>query len=564
MSSSDSQPPLTRRQARERERASEGGAQPVSPPATVSPASVPVASVPVGSSSGASAPRPSDSADTVAEPPARRRPGSHAAPSRSAPAQAKAQPPVQPAPQGLDEPPASATEIVPGTGMTRRELRLHRAAQSPEASRPVPLQSPTPQSSDRTVADVLGSVAAIEDQRDADAPEPMPDAAAIEQATAADGSPEAIEPFVDAVAHGDEPRRHRSTWSPPPGASGSVRTDSESTGPSESAPSDSRSNVDSAADADADDAVSSDVRDRSDARDDSAQPGTTGVVDGPTGVGPFSETGGIPGLPDLGGARGARTPGVFPLDLDSDTNEVPMVAGDPRASADTARTDPAELSTGTARPASELFTGESAANASAPAGLSGSGAANAPQASYTPAAESAGVGRASSPVEPKPVTTAFDAPAGHWSRQAEVVDDHVHDPETGVVRGTETQANALIMPNSALTDVTGALNATGEVIITGSIDLPKALASTGSHRPIDGVEVDRLLEQHDAEAPSSDATPVRASRAVSSHTSTRAVVLAAAKPKQSKVPTVLAVSAASVGVAGVVAIVVAFFALHLV
>jgi hypothetical protein len=247
---------------------------------------------------------------------------------------------------------------------------------------------------------------------------------------------------------------------------------------------------------------------------------------------------------------------VFPLDLDADTNEVPTAATRAGSSPDTAATSPDTTAT------------SSDDTTPAQPGLRGSTAGPLPgvavAAPHEPSADGADLRRASSPVEPKPVTTAFDAPVGHWSRQAEEADDQLHDPETGAVRGTETQANALIMPNSALSDVTGALNATGEVIITGSIDLPKALASTGSHRPIDGVEVDRLLEQHDAEAPSSDASPVRASRAVSSHTSTRAVVLAAAKPKQSKVPTVLAVSAASVGVAGVVAIVVAFFALHLV
>jgi hypothetical protein len=158
--------------------------------------------------------------------------------------------------------------------------------------------------------------------------------------------------------------------------------------------------------------------------------------------------------------------------------------------------------------------------------------------------------------------TPYVPPTGHWSTQADVDDDTI-DTVGSHFSSSTGQHNALIMGDDSLPDVTGALNATGEVIITGSIDLPKALASTGSHTPIDGAEVDRLLEMHDAEAPSSDASPVRASRAVSSHTSTRAVVLAAAKPKQSRTPTVLAYSAAGFGVVCVAALVIASFALHL-
>lgn len=158
------------------------------------------------------------------------------------------------------------------------------------------------------------------------------------------------------------------------------------------------------------------------------------------------------------------------------------------------------------------------------------------------------------------MTTAFQPPAGHWSTFAHDSNDaEVHDEETGTRRVAESHTNALILPNSALADPTGALNATGEVILTGSIDLPSSLSSTGSHRPIDGAEVDRLLEQHD-EQPDTDASPVRASRAVSSHTSTRQVVLAAAKPKDSKTPVVLAVAASAVGVVAAGVIVVALVA----
>jgi len=495
MSSSDAQPPLSRRQARERERAVSGGAQPVTPPPTIAPTD------------------PQEGQE------ARRRPGSHVAPASAAPAQAAgptavaAQPasPARPVSSGAattggvpSAPPGSAVEIVPGTGgMSRRQLRLLREAQQ-QAVRPVPLQDPTPHSSDRTVKDVIGGFAggstaapdaqtpsvpptsteaplsptgfagtaaprpsgAVEgrpasaDDGSADgfAGEPVQlDRAAVEQATSADGSPDAIEPLEAAAAHAEEPRRHRTTWAPHDADPDEVAAAEAEVVPGAESQSGSQS-------------------------DESADP----VVD-----------------PSL--APDAVTPGVFPLDLDDDTAEVAVpAAAEPGPTSD---------------------------------------AAPAPQTSRP---------------EPKPITTAFEAPSGHWSTLAHDSNDaEVHDEETGTRRVAETRSSAIILPNSALADPTGALNATGEVILTGSIDLPSSLSSTGSHRPIDGAEVDRLLEQHD-EQPDTDASPVRASKAVSSHTSTRQVVLAAAKPKESRTPIILALSAGAVGIAAAAVIVVAF------
>jgi hypothetical protein len=289
------------------------------------------------------------------------------------------------------------------------------------------------------------------------------DRAAVEQATSADGSPDAIEPLDAAAAHAEEPRRHRTTWAP------------------------YDADPDEVAAAEASSAASSNPGSDAGSGSDSGSGSGSGEVLDPVVV--------------PSAAPDAVTPGVFPLDLDDDTAEVAVP--------------------GTTAPDS----------------------ASAPQ---TPMPE------------PKPITTAFEAPSGHWSTLAHDSNDaEVHDEETGTRRVAETRSSAIILPNSALADPTGALNATGEVILTGSIDLPSSLSSTGSHRPIDGAEVDRLLEQHD-EQPDTDASPVRASKAVSSHTSTRQVVLAAAKPKDSRTPVILAVSASVVAVAAAAVIVVAF------
>ncbi|NQX25238.1 hypothetical protein [Curtobacterium sp. VKM Ac-2852] len=482
MSSSDAQPPLSRRQARERERAAAAGSQPATPPPTV--------------------------AAPAAETPESRRPGSHVAPAPGGPAQSSAPASAQTAPASAPSvpasapaagvppfPPASATEIVPGSGgLTRRQIRQLRAAER-QTVQPVPLQDPTPQSSDRTVEDVLGSVDTIDPTA---GPQSAPDAeathdeqpaastvldqAAVAQATEADGSPDALEPLDEAAAHAEEPRRHRSTWSPPADVTDSdtPATDvPESDAPVNDAPADETTDV--------------------------------APADEPSEEAPAPAAGSQPAVAPvpIPTNTAAATPAVFPLSLDAeddDTNEVPLP-----------------------EPATE--------------------------APKVPAAFQR-------PTEPKPVTTAFAPPAGHWSQQAhDSNDSEVHDAETGTRRVAVTNTNAIILPNSALADPTGALNATGEVILTGSIDLPASLSSTGSHRPIDGAEVDRLLEQQD-EQPDTDASPVRASRAVSSHTSTRQVVLAAAKPKESRTPLILGVTVGAVGLAAAGVIITALLTTH--
>ncbi|WP_022907295.1 hypothetical protein [Curtobacterium sp. B18] len=489
MSSSDAQPPLSRRQARERERAAAAGAQPVTPPPTVA--------------------APAD------QPESRQRPSSHVAPAPGAPAQSavptSAVFPSSAAQAGTgfpSMPPASATEIVPGSGgLTRRQIRQMRAAEG-QAVQPVPLQNPTPQSSDRTVEDVIGSVDTLQGGAGPSEPEPLAqessvpeepsaetvvlDQAAVAQATEADGSPDAIEPLEEAAAHGEEPRRHRSTWAPP---------DAETPAADDAAP-----------------AAEAPAQDRS------TPVQSTPVQSTPVQSTPAQST------PVQRAPIESSTPAVFPLSLDEDdTNEVPVQAAQP------------------ARAASAPTSGGTPTSA---AGDDGDADAPRVPASFQ------------RPTEPKPVTTAFAPPVGHWSQQAHDSNDaEVHDEETGTRRVAVTNTNAIILPNSALADPTGALNATGEVILTGSIDLPASLSSTGSHRPIDGAEVDRLLEQHD-EQPETDASPVRASRAVSSHTSTRQVVLAAAKPKESRTPLILGVTVGAVGIAAAAVIIVALVTTH--
>ncbi|CAQ01914.1 hypothetical protein ACR8AL_03510 [Clavibacter sepedonicus] len=146
--------------------------------------------------------------------------------------------------------------------------------------------------------------------------------------------------------------------------------------------------------------------------------------------------------------------------------------------------------------------------------------------------------------------TPFTPPAGHWSVQDQVDEDQ---PHTG---------NHFILPTVPhVNDMQQALNSTGEIIITGSIDLPRSLGSMGTHPDrFDTADMDRILEQgddHDHAPGGTDSEPVRASRAVSTHTSTRAVVQPPPR-KRFTAPVVAAVAAGGVAVIGAGLVIVAF------
>ncbi|MCX7522245.1 hypothetical protein OSC27_08135 [Microbacterium sp. STN6] len=115
--------------------------------------------------------------------------------------------------------------------------------------------------------------------------------------------------------------------------------------------------------------------------------------------------------------------------------------------------------------------------------------------------------------------------------------------------GSTTASNALILPVvPSAPDATGPLTSTGEILVTGTIDLPRSLGATGQHPDrYDSSEMDRLFDQ-EADPRTSDVAPVRASRAVSTHTSTRGMI-APPKKRSSRLPVILPVTAAVLALA---------------
>lgn len=153
-----------------------------------------------------------------------------------------------------------------------------------------------------------------------------------------------------------------------------------------------------------------------------------------------------------------------------------------------------------------------------------------------------------------------ERPRNHWSRQAELDDEA--QPATGSLSrsvGGPATANALVLSDIPTPDIMSTpLTSTGDVLVTGSISLPASLSSTGAlPTQLDESDLDHLLDPGDHQVASTDSQPVRAIRAVSTHTSSREII-GTIKPKRSnRALTVLIISAAGMAVVVVTLLVVA-------
>ncbi|GAA1443842.1 hypothetical protein [Leifsonia poae] len=168
-------------------------------------------------------------------------------------------------------------------------------------------------------------------------------------------------------------------------------------------------------------------------------------------------------------------------------------------------------------------------------------------------------------VDPSEERQPYTPPVGHWSTAAELDDknqpfDQIISRNVGQ-SGSATTTNALILPVLPTPDATGPLTSTGEILVTGSIDLPRGLGATGAHpNRIDSSDLDRLLEGDENEFNTSEVAPIRASRAVSTHTSTRGVITPP-KKRGGRLPVVLSITAAVLGV-GVIGLLIAAYVLN--
>lgn len=159
-----------------------------------------------------------------------------------------------------------------------------------------------------------------------------------------------------------------------------------------------------------------------------------------------------------------------------------------------------------------------------------------------------------------PATT-FAPPVGHWSTQAGIDDtEQVLDAPFGrdvaATSGAIT-TSALVLPSvPTADDMLGPLSGTGEILITGSINLPSSMGSTGVQPArYDHSDVDALLEADDREDSHQDSAPVRAIRAISTATAAGDVVASMKPRKTSKLPIIITL-VGSVLIVGVVVLLV--------
>ena len=156
------------------------------------------------------------------------------------------------------------------------------------------------------------------------------------------------------------------------------------------------------------------------------------------------------------------------------------------------------------------------------------------------------------PVEIAPAPAAdapspWTPPTGHWSTQLDADDDDIETTISRRVGSGTTTTSALVLPTIPNgTDIRGPLTSTGEIMLTGSIDLPTNLAATGQTDRYDS-GIDELFDLSDAEITSTDSSPVRAIRAVSTHTSGHGVTHTQ-KPKGTRALTALLIAASSMAV----------------
>ena len=152
-------------------------------------------------------------------------------------------------------------------------------------------------------------------------------------------------------------------------------------------------------------------------------------------------------------------------------------------------------------------------------------------------------------------------PVGHWTSQLNLPEERSEPFDQllsrgGGASGVPTTTNALILPSLPDHGSIGGtpLAQSGEIIVTGSIDLPRSYGATGVHpSQIDSTDVDRLFDQ--IEDSGTGVAPVAATRAISTQGASRSM-LAPPTKEGMNVPLVLAVTAGvlALGVVGTLVI----------
>ena len=118
------------------------------------------------------------------------------------------------------------------------------------------------------------------------------------------------------------------------------------------------------------------------------------------------------------------------------------------------------------------------------------------------------------------------APTGsHWSVGVHDDEDPFENTFSREVGSASHSTNALVLPQMPVSSLSGPVTGTGEIIVTGMIEVPRIVTSTGTVPSVhDSADVDDYVEPGDVELTSTGTAPVSALRAVSGHTGTGNIV----------------------------------------
>jgi hypothetical protein len=141
---------------------------------------------------------------------------------------------------------------------------------------------------------------------------------------------------------------------------------------------------------------------------------------------------------------------------------------------------------------------------------------------------------------------------GHWSTQADIDDAEQTNKSTisrrlGAGNGAIT-TSALVLPSVPEHLIGGPIGDGGGILLTGSISLPDSLSLTGAlPSQLDQSDIDHILDPGDLQVASTDSAPVRAIRAVSTHTASGGIV-SPTKPNGTRGFTILIIAASAMAV----------------
>lgn len=146
---------------------------------------------------------------------------------------------------------------------------------------------------------------------------------------------------------------------------------------------------------------------------------------------------------------------------------------------------------------------------------------------------------------PSAASVASDPTGSHWSVGIHDTDDPFENTLSRQVGSTASlsNTNALVLPKMPSMSIGGPVSNTGEIIVTGMIDLPRSVSSTGAMPTRhESPDIDDLFDAADFDTAPPDSAPVSALKAVSSHAVPHSMLVTSKRPAGGTVATVLVAS----------------------